>query len=165
MVITGVADPVRDRISRLVYLDAAVPADGEDFASHIPGLSITEAEDRRDFYRSLSPDGVWLHPPPLQLVGVTDAEAIESITPHLVPQPLSTWLEPVRLRNGGAVGIPKTYVLATSPPTEVMGYPRHGEVAKQGGDWTYREVQAGHALMLASPGDTAALLLEAVGCC
>ncbi|MCM5557066.1 alpha/beta fold hydrolase [Pleomorphomonas sp. JP5] len=161
MVITGVADRVRSRIARLVYLDAAVPGDGDDFASHIPDLSAAEAEARRAFYRSLSADGLWLAPPPLQLVGITDADAIASITPRLVPHPLATWLQPVRLQNGGTAGLPKTYILATNPPTDVMGYPRHGEAAKEGGEWTYREIQAGHALMLAAPNETAALLMEA----
>lgn len=161
MVITGVADRLRDRISRLVYLDAAVPRDGDDFASHVPGLSAVEIEARRDFYRSLSADGIWLDPPPLQLVGITDADAIANITPLLARQPLETWLQPIRCRNGGTAGIPKTYILATSPPTEVMGYPGHGEAAKHGGEWTYREIKAGHALMLVKPGETAGLLMEA----
>lgn len=161
MVITGVADRVRARIARLVYLDAAVPGDGDDFASHIPGLSAAEVEERRAFYRSLSTDGLWLAPPPLQWVGITDADAIATITPRLVPHPLATWLQPVRFQNGGPAGLPKTYILATNPPTDVMGYPRHGEAARQGGEWTYREIPAGHALMLAAPTETAALLLEA----
>lgn len=161
MVITGVADRLRDRISRLVYLDAAVPKDGDDFASHVPDLSAAEAEQRREFYRGLSVDGIWLAPPPLHLVGITDAGAIADITPRLRPQALATWLEAIRLRNGGTTGIPKTYVLAVSPRTEVMGYPRHGEAAKHDSEWTYREIHSGHAMMLAAPIETAALLLEA----
>lgn len=115
MVITGVADRLRDRVARLVYLDAAVPGDGDDFASHIPGLSAAEVEERRAFYRSLSADGLWLASPPLQWVGITDAEAIATITPRLVPHPLATWLQPVRFQNGGPAGLPKTYILATTP--------------------------------------------------
>jgi len=161
MVITGVADRLRDRIARLVYLDAAVPGDGDDLASHIPGLSAAEVEERRAFYRSLSADGLWLAPPPLQWVGITDADAIATLAPRLVPHPLATWLQPVRFENGGPAGLPKTYILATNPPTEAMGYPRHGETARQGGEWTYREIPAGHALMLSAPTETATLLLEA----
>jgi pimeloyl-ACP methyl ester carboxylesterase len=162
MVITGVADFMRERIMRLVYLDAAVPSDGDDFASHIPGLSDVEAKRRREFYRSLSLDGIWLPPPPLQLVGITDAKCVAKINSLLLPQPLATWLEPIRLVNGGAEGLPKTYVLATEPPTEDMGYPKHGEVARQSQNWTYRQIATGHAMMLTAPTDTAVLLLEAV---
>ena len=60
MVISGVADRLKDRIARIVYLDAAVPADGEDFASHIPGIAESEAERRRTVFRSMAPDGAWL---------------------------------------------------------------------------------------------------------
>ena len=163
MVITGVADRVASRIALLVYLDAAVPRDGDDFASHVPGLTPRQAEQRRQFYRSLSLDGVWLLPPPLPLVGIMDPAMIASVTPRLVPQPLATWLEPVHLPNDGAGKLPKTYVLAVDPPTEIMGYPRHAAVARDSARWTCREIGAGHAMMLTAPEQTAALLLEAAG--
>ena len=81
----------------------------------------------------------------------------------MTPHPLSTWLEPVRYQNGGPTGLPKTYVLATQPPTTLMGYPVHGEVAKHGDEWTYREIACGHDMMVAEPILTAELLLEAAG--
>lgn len=161
MVITGVGDRLKARLARLVYLDAAVPEDGDDFASAVPGLTTAEAEERRRFFRRLSPDGIWLLPPPLALVGVTDPQTVAAVTPHLVPHPLATWLEPVNLPNRGARGVAKTYILATDPPTEIMGYPRHGDVARRGGEWTLREIHTGHAMMLAAPEQTAEVLLEA----
>lgn len=48
-------------------------------------------------------------------------------------RPLSGRLEPRRLRNGGDPGIPKTYVLATDPATELIGYSAHGAVARRCG--------------------------------
>jgi pimeloyl-ACP methyl ester carboxylesterase len=163
MVITGVADRLKSRLARVVYLDAAVPQDGDDFASHVPGLTALEAEERRRFYRRLSPDGIWLSPPPLELVGISDPLVAAAVTPRLMPQALATWLEPVRLSNGGARDVPKTYVLAIDPPTEIMGYPRHAAVARGNDQWTYREIRTGHAMMLIAPEETAALLLEAAG--
>jgi pimeloyl-ACP methyl ester carboxylesterase len=62
MVTTAVADRTKPKLRRLVYLDAAVPADGCDFAAHIPGLDAESAERRRAAFRQLSPDGVWLPP-------------------------------------------------------------------------------------------------------
>ncbi|GLQ57172.1 alpha/beta fold hydrolase [Devosia nitrariae] len=161
MVITGVADRLKRRLARLVYFDAAVPEDGDDLASAVPGLTAVEIEERRDFFRRLSPDGVWLLPPALASVGVTRPETMAAVTPRLVPHPLTTWLEPVNLPNGGADGVQKTYVLATDPPTEIMGYPRHAAVARRGGEWALREIHTGHAMMLAAPERTAELLLEA----
>ena len=53
----------------------------------------------------------------------------------------------------------KTYILATSPPTDLMGYPKHGAFAKQNRDWTYHEIDCGHAAMLIKPERVAELLL------
>jgi len=163
MIVTGVADRMPQRIAHLVYLDAAVPGHGDDFASWVPGLTAAEAEARRNFFRGLSHDGIWLRPPPLHLVGITEPAEIARIAPRLVPHPLATWLEPVRLATGGGIGIAKTYAVATSPPTTVMGYPRFAEAARQRNGWTAREIASGHAMMLTAPGATADVLLEAAG--
>jgi pimeloyl-ACP methyl ester carboxylesterase len=160
MIVTGVADQVAGRIAHLVYLDAAVPSDGDDFASWVPGLTTAEAESRRAFFRGLSSDGIWLPPPPL--VGITDPTEKATIAPRLVRHPLETWLEPIRLTNCDG-GVPKTYVVATSPPTGIMGYPRFAEAARQRDGWTVREIHTGHAMMLTAPDATTDLLLEAAG--
>lgn len=163
MVITGVADRIKSRISRLVYLDAAVPDDGDDFASQIPGLTPAEIERRRDTFRAMSPDGLWLPPFPAERAGVSDPQDIAWINRLSTPHPLRSWLDPIRFRGKGHQGIAKTYVLATRPPTAVMGYPLHGERARQGGEWCYREIACGHAMMVVEPQRTADLLLEAGG--
>lgn len=161
MVITAVADRLKPRLRRLVYLDAAVPADGEDLASQIPGLSAEDAERRRTAFRGLSPDGAWLPAPPAAMVGVSDPVDVAWLEARMRPHPLRTWMEPVRFSNGGHAGVPKTYVLVTAPLTTMMGYPLHGEIAKRGGEWTYREIACGHDLMVLEPAKTAELLLEA----
>lgn len=162
MVVTGVADRLKTRTARLVYLDAAVPSDGDDFASHIPGISAVEVERRRGAFRAMASGGAWLPPPGAELVGVTAPEDVAWLKRRLTPHPLRSWLDPVTFRNGGHAGIPKTYVLATRPPTSVMGYPIHGEAAREaGGEWTYREIACGHDLMVVEPTRTAELILEA----
>jgi pimeloyl-ACP methyl ester carboxylesterase len=161
MVITAVADRLKDRIHRLVYLDAAVPGDGDDFASQAPGTDIATAERRRAAFRSMAPDGQWLPPGDLQSVGVKDPADADWLRRRLTPHPLRTWLEPVRFTDGGHAGLRKTYVLVTDPPTTIMGYPLHAEVARRGGEWTYREIATGHNLMVTEPVQTADLLIEA----
>lgn len=161
MVVTGVADRLKPRIRRLVYIDAAVPADGDDFAAAIPGLPAERAQARREAFRSMAPDGAWLPPMPPSVLGVEAPALADWFSRRSTPHPVRTWLDPVRFQNGGHAGIPKTYVLATDPPTELMGYPLHGEVAKRGGEWTYREVACGHQVPALRPEDTVRLLLEA----
>jgi len=161
MVITGVADRIKSRIGKLVYLDAAVPSDGDDFVSHIPGIAETDAERRRSAFRSMSKDGSWLAPPPPEKAGVSEVQDVDWVKRRSTPHPLRTWLDPVRFHNSGHQGIAKTYILATKPLTTIMGYPVNGEVAKKGGEWAYREISCGHATMVVEPQRTAELLLEA----
>jgi pimeloyl-ACP methyl ester carboxylesterase len=163
MVITAVADRMKDRIAHLVYLDAAVPADGADFAAHIPGIEAEFAERRRAAFRQLSPDGVWLPVMGPEAVGVTAPQDADWLRRRMTPHPLRTWFDAVRFSSGGHSGIRKTYVLATQPLTAVMGYPAQGEVAKRGGEWSYREIATGHSMMVTEPTQTADLLLEAAG--
>ncbi|MBK0394899.1 alpha/beta fold hydrolase [Ramlibacter algicola] len=160
MVITGAADALRDRVRHLVYLDAAVPADGQTFASFVPGITPEDVARREAAFRSMAPDGAWLPPISPAMVGVSDPEDVAWLQRCLRPHPLRTWLDPLRLPHGGHAGLPKTYVLATNPPTTAMGYPRVAEIAR-GGEWTPREIDCGHDMMVVAPERTASLIAEA----
>jgi pimeloyl-ACP methyl ester carboxylesterase len=161
MVISAVADLLKPRIRHLVYLDAAVPANGNDLAAQVPGTGEIDAERRRSAFRAMAADGAWLPVPAPETIGVKDAADVAWLRRRMTPHPLQTWLDPVRYRNGGPLGVPKTYVLATQPLTPVLGYPLHGEIAKRGGEWTYREIACGHTMMIIEPRRTAELILEA----
>lgn len=161
MVITGAADALRDRIRHLVYLDAAVPADGQTFASFVPGIAPEDVARREAAFRSMAPDGDWLAPVPPGMVGVSDPDDVQWLQRRLRPHPLRTWLDPVALPHGGAAGLPKTYVMATNPPTAAMGYPRVAEIARGSEEWTLREIDCGHDMMVVSPEQTAAFIAEA----
>ncbi|MEP6343812.1 MAG: alpha/beta fold hydrolase [Maricaulaceae bacterium] len=160
MVVTGVADRVRENVQRVIYLDAAVPNDGDDFASHIPNISKRQAKARRSAFRALSQDGIWINPPAPQLAGVSDPDDIDYVNKYADRFPLQTWLDPLRLARGGVGGLDKTYILAVNPRTDIMGYPQHGAIAKRSNDWRYREINCGHAAMIIDPKGVAALLLE-----
>jgi pimeloyl-ACP methyl ester carboxylesterase len=160
MVITGVADRIKTKLRHLVYLDAAVPADGQDFADAIPGIGAEMVEARRAAFRRLSPDGVWLPPFPAATVGVTEPGQAAWLERRMTRHPLRTWLDPLHFSNGGHAGVPKTYVVVTDPPTTRMGYPAHAEIARRGGEWRCAEIACGHDMMVVRPNETADLLLE-----
>jgi pimeloyl-ACP methyl ester carboxylesterase len=160
MVITGAADALRGRVRRMVYLDAAVPADGESLASFVPGATPEEVQRREAAFRSMAPDGTWLAPPPPAMVGVTDAADAQWLQRRMRPHPLRTFLDPIHLHNGGHAGIRKTYVLATDPPTSAMGYPRQAEALRADGEWAQHEIACGHDMMIVDPVRTAALIAE-----
>jgi pimeloyl-ACP methyl ester carboxylesterase len=160
MPVTGAASPLRHKVGRIVYLDAAVPRAGQSFASHIPGIDATAVARREQAFRSLADEHGWLPVPAFATLGIEQAADQAWLGPRLAPHPLRTWLEPLPAASDTRA-IAKTYILATRPPTGVMGYPLHGEAARQGGEWTYREIQAGHELMVLAADETAALLVEA----
>jgi pimeloyl-ACP methyl ester carboxylesterase len=161
MVITGAADAVRGRLRHLVYLDAAVPADGQTFASFVPGLAAEDIRRRESAFRAMSPDGLWLPPVAPAVVGVTEPHDVQWLKRRLGPHPLRSWLEPVALPNGGYAGIRKTYVVATNPPTTTMGYPLVAEIARADGEWSVRDIACGHDMMIVDPTTTARFILEA----
>ncbi|MBX3505391.1 MAG: alpha/beta hydrolase [Parvibaculum sp.] len=163
MVVTAVADRAKDKVSRIVYIDAAVPRDGDDFASRIPDAPADSVERMREAFRGLAPDGEWIPAMPPEVVGVDPAntEMADWLRRRLTPHPVRSWLEPVRFVNGGTEGIAKTYVVCTAPPTALMGYTLHAEEARKGGDWTCREIACGHDTMILKPEETARLILEA----
>lgn len=161
MIISAVADRLKQKIRHLIYLDAAVPADGADFAAQVPEAGEDDVARRRRAFRAMAADGVWLPVPNPEILGVKNAADVDWLRRRMTPHPLRTWLEPVRYHNGGPAELPKTYVLATQPPTTVMGYPAHGEIARRGGEWTYREISCGHDMMVVEPRRTAELILEA----
>ena len=160
MIATGVADQIKPRINKVIFLDAPVPADGNDFASSIPNLSQEQADKRRQFFINLSKDGIWIKPLAPELAGVHDPIKVKYINERSRPFRLNTWLEPIRFQTNGLIGIAKTYILATNPPTELMGYPKHGELARKSDEWSYKEIDCGHAAMFIKPKEVARLILD-----
>ena len=100
MVITGVADRVPDRIKRLVYIDALVPADGESV--------MTIFGNRNDFLKSMTKGDyivpAWVKP--------------DQAPPKDVPQPLKTFTEPIVLKNQATRKLPATYILTVEKGKE-----------------------------------------------
>ena len=120
MVITGAADRARDRIGQLVYLDGALPKDGESLASMNPLMMEPAYAEARVV------DGVELvlFPDPAAdaYYGVTDPIDVAWMRTRLTPHPWKTFAQPLRLRDPKAVtAIPRTNIncketLARRPP-------------------------------------------------
>ncbi|MYA29757.1 MAG: alpha/beta hydrolase [Gammaproteobacteria bacterium] len=112
MVITGVADARRERIRRIVFFDALVPA-----GDRMSGVSRTpEGELSQYFIKRMEKfvDGYrmdYFDSYPLKMV-VPDSEPElqallkEKITLH----PMRAWSDVLELKNGGWEGLPRTYI-------------------------------------------------------
>jgi len=142
MVATGVADRARDRIRRLVYLDAMVPDDGEslfDLVSAEGGQAMRARAKREG-------DG-WLIPPN-ELPPDTVAADVAWITPRRFSQPIRTFERRLELRHG-ALDLPRCYLYCTRiGPGDVFG-PMAARA--RAAAWPVTEIDASHSPHITAP--------------
>lgn len=142
MVVTGVADRIPERISRLIYLDAFVPEDGESV------MTINENKESRWLSRSTE-DG---------FVIPTWVSADQPV-PKDVPHPLKTLTDKLVLNNPARMKITTDYVLTVDPgkePHQDSFYP-YAERAKVLG-WPVYHLQTDHNAQWSAPKELTMLL-------
>ena len=71
MVITGVADAMKDRISHIIYLDAALPKHGETMITQGPERPPAVIEQTRKALEGLAPDGIAMAAFPPDVLGIS----------------------------------------------------------------------------------------------
>ncbi len=159
MVVAGAAGREPERIAQLVYLDADVPRDGEmsSPASRVPA--------RQELARRYG-DG-WLLPVPPRMssdenptLSTLLQEDARWIAQRYTPQPLKTWLQPIRL-TGEADSIPTTFIrcLEGYDPTDEDTQRQDARIRSEP-KWTYWEMQAPHSVPFTDPKALAQLLLR-----
>jgi pimeloyl-ACP methyl ester carboxylesterase len=120
MVITGVAEKVPERLAYLVYLDTAVPKDGQswlDILGREMAALCNEITKKGDGWR------INMVPSP----------------PKWQPQPLKTCTDPLEVRNPTAARIPRGFIHCTAKSKEsavALAFPaidRAAESAQQAG--------------------------------
>ncbi len=154
MVITGVADRAGERLKQLVYLDAMVPQDGQALADLIGPDARSEMEARaRDV-------GAGWQLPPGPMAADTPEMMKTFAGPRRRPQPLLTFTQPIHLTEGGALGLPRLYVLCTVPGGET--FKRIAAGLRDDPAWRVEEFATGHNLNYTMPRELAELLLELV---
>jgi pimeloyl-ACP methyl ester carboxylesterase len=147
MVITGVAERVPERLSRLVYVDTIIPRDGQSWndllGPEVAKLELDLANKDGNGWR------VTLFDDP----------------PRWQPHPYKTCIDPLAVKNPLAVPIPRAYIHTPIRRNEGwldQFWPRvdyFAEEVKQKG-WWYRSLPAGHDAMLSMPKEMAELLHE-----
>jgi pimeloyl-ACP methyl ester carboxylesterase len=134
MVISGVADRLPDRISRLVYLDAMVPNDGDSV------ISLTGA--RAEWLKSMI-KGDYIVPPWVKP---------DQPLPHDVPQPVKTFSDPISLKNKAVLKLPATYILTVDAGKEAKDddFWSPAQRAKERG-WPVLQLTADHNPQWSAP--------------
>ncbi len=152
MVITGVADAMKDRISNIVYLDAALPKNGETMISQGPKRSPEILEQTRKALAGLAPDGVGMTAFPPDILGIPkDHPGYDWVAQKLTPHPLKTWLDPIQLNNGGSLGLKRSYIHCTAPALPNSSFPYHAAQVQADRSWTYHALATGHDAMVTAP--------------
>ncbi|MBX6764251.1 MAG: alpha/beta hydrolase [Rubrobacteraceae bacterium] len=165
IVVTGAADRVPERISRLVYLDTAPLPDGVAVADTYP------PEARRYVERQVEERGEgwkWPIPPREALANFGSLEGLDE--PHLellysrvTPQPFGTFTQPLRLTNPARERLPKLGIVCSFPLDQVRQMIESGNPLFQGLDspeWRFTALPTGHWPMFSRPADLAAILLD-----
>lgn len=155
IIVPRVAEVVADRLRRVVWLAAAVTADGETMLEAVPQSPwIARAV-------TLGPDGSARTDPDRILDAI-----IQDATPaqrrfvrerHL-PYPHHALVEPGRLSSFLALGLPTGFVMAADDRTIEPSVARRFAERLPGSRWA--EVPGSHDCMVTRPGEVAAALLD-----
>jgi pimeloyl-ACP methyl ester carboxylesterase len=149
MVATGVADRARDRITRLVYLDAFVPTDGQSVMDVSPPAGRQRMQD-------LAKAGDGWRVPSNPIPSDTSEADAKWISERRVAQSIKCFDQPLKMR-GGELTLPRSYVYFTRivPADPFRPF---AERAKKDPGWRYYELDASHSAHVTAPEALARLL-------
>jgi pimeloyl-ACP methyl ester carboxylesterase len=160
MVITGVAERESGRLSRLIYVDAFVPDNGESALDLVPE-SIQksfreEAAAKGEGWRLHASESL------LDLWGLPHSAAREYVRTRLCDFSLRCFEQKVRLPSNAAAKIQKTYIAAVAPnyPARFV-FQRFGERARRE-HWDYHELCTGHDCHVEDPERFVSILLACI---
>lgn len=141
MVATGVADRARDRISKLIYLDAFVPRDGQALADLVP------AEQRKRMQESAKAGDGWriaANPPP----GDTSPEDLAWINRHRCTQSIKCFEQPLALQ--AELTVPRVYIQCMQH-ADKGPFSQFAKRAKSEAGWKSYELDASHSPNVTAP--------------
>jgi pimeloyl-ACP methyl ester carboxylesterase len=147
IVATGVADRVRERIARLIYVDAFVPEDGHCLFDLVP----VSAQRR---FREACTEGDGWRVPPMDMPPDTPSVDRDWSMPRRRPHPIAAFEEPLRL-SGGALP-PRAYVYCTRIGSEDTFGPFAARARAE--HWPYADIDASHNPHITAPRELCSIL-------
>jgi hypothetical protein len=78
---------------------------------------------------------------------------------RMVPQPINTFTQPLRLTNPPGAGVARTYILCTQGK-EDQALPGYVQQARSDPGWRFVELAAGHGAHVTAPQQLADLLAQ-----
>jgi pimeloyl-ACP methyl ester carboxylesterase len=154
MAATAVADRLTDRIGALIYLDAALPENGQAM------LDLVSAERRATVIRLAEEEGGGIAAPRSLVLhtGIEDKAAEAVFLARICPHPLAALRQPISLTGSFRKVPKKAYVLAgIANSHRFRGYM---EWARKEPGWVGEELPSHHFPMITMPRETAATLMR-----
>ena len=143
MVITGVVDRIPERIKHVIYVDAALPENGENAYQAISGKSTSPFKAVNGF--------------------VSIADMHDKPVPHIVPMSEKTFTEPIVLKNQDrARRVPTTYILTVDKgnrPDQDMFFRAYERANARG--WKTMIMEGDHIVHLTKTKELAKFLEDA----
>lgn len=155
MVITGVAATIPERLARLVYLDAYIPAEGQSEFDLWPPEEQAQARADIDAGRELR------EPVSPAILGITDTSLAEWVAVRLTPHPLTTYEQPAPTGNAQSAALPRVYIHCTTGPVAPLMAQFAAKARAE--NWEVSEIATGHDVMLTAPQELAEILLQFTG--
>jgi pimeloyl-ACP methyl ester carboxylesterase len=163
MSITGVAERIPERLAQLVYLDATVPEDGQRHydAEGFPDDVISAdyragAEAGQPGFDAITPGlAEWVRG------SAKDPAVADWVLDKLLPQPMLTWLQPIRLGNPAAAALPHVFIFfifCTKDPFDSSA--RTVDRVQSEPKWRVVELADNHLAPINSPQLTADVLVS-----
>ncbi|MFE5647155.1 alpha/beta fold hydrolase [Rhodococcus sp. NPDC056516] len=153
--ITSVADRMREKIRRLVYLDAVVIENGETVLSTMP---LGSQEVLRTLVAATGGHAVPAPTDPT-MFGLTDRNDIEWAKRQLTAHPWSTWRDTVTLAGPAGAGLPRHYIDFTEPAfTDIQASKQR--VLNNSREWQLDRINTGHDGMISAPRAVAKQILS-----
>ncbi len=157
MVISAVADTLRERVSRYVYLDARLPFDMSPGATFSwIGFDAPELREARLKSAREQGEGVGLPAPPPSAFGVTGPSDVAWLGRHLGPMPMQTYLGTFTFKRSGSNGLMRSYIATTKPPYSML-VPTHDRI-KADKTWSFAAIETAHDAMVTAPDELASML-------
>jgi pimeloyl-ACP methyl ester carboxylesterase len=154
IIITSVADRIPHRIAHLVYLDAAIPQNGQSTMGMLKDEAAEIYSEWAELIRTQG-DGWRLPVPPnvIDMLGITKPEDVQWVSERLTAHPSKPLEDPVLLTHH-TVDIPSTFIacIGTNPPG--------GTPSPEAAGRRYQELPTGHNAMVTMPEALATFLMD-----
>jgi pimeloyl-ACP methyl ester carboxylesterase len=157
MIITGVAEHVREQIADLVYVDALIPEHGQSAMDILP-------ESTRQAFLQLAEDGGgWRMRPTealLDLWGLEEGAARTFVRSRLAEFTIRCFSQPLQAPSRASRTLRCSYIASVKPgyPAKAVFEPFAARARQEG--WSYYELPTGHDAQAEMPETLSDLLLE-----